>query len=202
MKNVFQGLVLLDRDGVINELVVDSEHGTVDSPLAAAQVRMIPRAAEAIVRLNQAGFGVAIVTNQPAAAKGKTTRAHLEAVHQAVLAHIHKAGGMILSSHICFHRAEDNCHCRKPKTALLDEAFQKNSGYAREASWMIGDGLADIQAGQSFGLKTILIAAHKTDTCQKVFANDLRPTHWADNLWDAADHILHVFSAQNRPSDH
>ena len=192
MKNVFQGLVLLDRDGVINELVVDSEHGTVDSPLAAAQVRMIPRAAEAIVRLNQAGFGVAIVTNQPAAAKGKTTQKNLEAVHQTILGHIQRAGGTILSSHLCFHRAEDHCACRKPKTALLEEAFQKNAGYARDKSWLIGDGLTDIQAGQNFGLKTIFIAAHKTDTCQKALENDLRPARWADNLWSAVDDLLSV----------
>jgi len=48
------GLILLDRDGVLNELVVDPEQGTIDSPLAPPQVRIVPRAAEAVARLTKA----------------------------------------------------------------------------------------------------------------------------------------------------
>jgi len=133
---------------------------------------------------------MAIVTNQPAAAKQKTTKANLEAVHKAIVDEIEKAGGKIQSSHICFHRSEDNCACRKPRTGLLEEAFKQNPGYAKDTSWLIGDGLTDIQAGQSFGLKTIFIAAHKCDTCQKALTENLRPTLWSNNLWSAADSII------------
>ena len=101
--------------------------------MVPAQVRMVPGAAEAVAQLNEAGFGVAIVSNQPSAAKGKTTRQNLDAVNEAVLDEIAKAGGTILSSHLCFHRAEDRCPCRKPRTGLLEEAFKKNSAYPREA---------------------------------------------------------------------
>jgi len=180
----------LDRDGVLNDLVIDPEQGTIDSPMVPAQVRMVPGAADAVAKLNKAGFGVAIVTNQPAAAKGKTTRKNLEAVHQAVLDEIAKAGGTILSSHLCFHRAEDHCACRKPRTGLLEEAFRKNPAYSRGNSWMIGDGLSDIQAGQSFGIKIVFLASHKCDTCQKALDDDLRPTLWADDLRSAVDQIV------------
>ena len=184
------GLILLDRDGVLNELVVDPEQGTVDSAMVPGQVRMIPRAAEALRRLNEAGFDAAIVSNQPAAAKGKTTRKTLEAVHAVVLGAISKAGGKILSSHICFHKAEDFCTCRKPRTGLLEEAFKQNPGHDVAASWMIGDGLTDIQAGQTFGLQSVYLAAHKCDTCQTALSQNLKPTLWADDLWSAVDHIL------------
>src|SRR5713101_5169445 len=97
-------LILLDRDGVLNRLVVDAEHGTIDSPLHPDQVEVPGGAAEALAQLTQAGYGVAIVTNQPAWAKKKTTRRNLEAVHEAVLAGVTRLGGRVLSSHICFHR--------------------------------------------------------------------------------------------------
>jgi D-glycero-D-manno-heptose 1,7-bisphosphate phosphatase len=191
LKTPSAGLVLIDRDGVLNELVVDPEQGTVDSPMVPAQVRMVPRAAEAVAALTKAGWGVAIVSNQPSAAKGKTTRQNLEAVHQTVLDEIARAGGKILSSHLCFHRAEDQCACRKPRTGLMEDAFKKNLGYPRDVSWMIGDGLMDVQAGQSFGLHTAFLAAHKCDTCQTALRRELRPTLWADDLWNAAAKIVH-----------
>ena len=132
-------LILLDRDGVLNRVVVDVEHGTVDSPLHPSQVALLPGAAEAVARLTEAGYDLAVVTNQPAWAKGKTTRADLEAAHALVLARAQAAGGVILSSHICYHRAEDGCACRKPGTGLLAEAFAQNAGFDRSSSWMAGD---------------------------------------------------------------
>jgi histidinol-phosphate phosphatase family protein len=190
-KRPLRGLVLLDRDGVLNQMVIDPVQGTVDSPLHPRQVRMVPRAAEAIAYLNKKGYGIAIVSNQPAAAKGKTSLKNLKAVHQAVLAQIKKAGGTILSSHLCFHRAEDRCGCRKPRTGLLEEAFRQNPEYSRQASWMIGDGLTDMQAGHAFKLKTVFLAAHKCDTCQTLLKKGLKPTFWTDTLWNAAAKIVH-----------
>ena len=55
---------------------------------------------------------------------------------------------------------------------------------------MIGDALSDIQAGQAFGLKTLFIAAHKCDICQRLLTEKIRPALWADDLWSAAHHIV------------
>src|SRR5262245_63105420 len=117
-----QPLILLDRDGVLNAMVVDPDHGTIDSPLRADQVALLPGVADAVARLSAVGYRLAVVTNQPAAAKGKTTRSSLEEVHEAVLRGACAKGGRIHSSHVCFHRAEDGCSCRKPKPGLLEEA--------------------------------------------------------------------------------
>jgi len=190
LKRKPRGLILLDRDGVLNQLVIDPEQGTVDSPMVPRQVQMVPKAAEAVRRLNRAGYGVAIVSNQPSAAKRKTTLKNLHAVHKRILNLIRKRGGEILSSHLCFHKAEDRCSCRKPRTGLLKEAFRQNPGYERRASWLIGDNLPDIQAGKTIGVKTVFLAAHKCDTCQVALRRHLRPTLWADDLWRAVDKIL------------
>jgi D-glycero-D-manno-heptose 1,7-bisphosphate phosphatase len=129
------------------------------------------------------------VTNQPAAAKGKTTLRNLKEVHQKVIELSEAEGAQILSSHICFHRSEDICECRKPKVKLLEAAFEENPRFDRNNSWMVGDGVHDIQAGQALGLKTAFIGSNKWDI-KKVFEDkDLYPTLWIENLMEFAEII-------------
>lgn len=183
------GLILLDRDGVLNRMVVDAEHGTIDSPLHPSQVALLENVPEALARLTESGYGLVIVSNQPAAAKGKTTVANLEAVHQRVLALAQGTGGRILSSHLCLHRREDGCDCRKPATGLLEKAFQAHPGYNREASWMVGDGLTDMEAGQRFHLKTAFIGPRKTEAAHWLHERGIKPTLWVESLAEFADQL-------------
>jgi len=168
---------------VLNELIIDPEQGTVDSPLHPSQVRLIPQIPQTLLRLEQLGFGLVIISNQPAAAKGKTTRENLEQAHAAIVEQAQSAGAHILDSYVCFHRAEDHCACRKPGIKLLQRAFSENRDARRDGSWMVGDGITDIEAGQRFGLHTAFIAAHKCDTCQVVQTKAVKePTLWAKDL--------------------
>jgi D-glycero-D-manno-heptose 1,7-bisphosphate phosphatase len=183
-------LILLDRDGVLNRLVVDPEHGTIDSPLHPDQVALLPGVPEALARLTTAGYGLAVVTNQPAAAKGKTTRKNLDDAHERVLAGACSAGGRILSSHVCFHRAEDGCACRKPKTGLLEEALATNPGFARAGAWMVGDGVTDIQAGSALKLHTAFLGPRKCDACKIMNHCQLAPTWWGADLPSFTEHLL------------
>lgn len=183
-------LILLDRDGVLNRLVIDPEHGIIDSPLHPSQVVLIGGAAEALARLTAAGFRVAVVTNQPAWAKNKTTRANLDAVHEAVLAGVTRAGGRIHSSHVCYHRAEDGCDCRKPRTGLLRMAFAKNPGHDPAASWMVGDGVTDVQAGAAMGVQTGFLGPRKCDACKLMVERALQPTWWGSDLATFTDYLL------------
>lgn len=183
-------LILLDRDGVLNRLVADPEQGTIDSPLHPTQVEVFPWVPEAVAMLVEGGYGLAIVTNQPAWAKGKTTHKNLLAVHEAVVNAVISKGGKILSSHICFHKAEDNCACRKPRTGLLEEAFISNHGSTKEGSWMVGDGLTDIEAGASAGVRKAFIGARKCDMCQIMMEKGLKPDFWGASLMEFTEYIL------------
>jgi len=164
-------------------MVIDPEHGTIDSPLHPDQVSIAPGAPEAVAALSKAGFLLAIVTNQPASAKGKTTKRNLEKVHQTIVRLLEAEGGHIAGSYICFHKSEDRCSCRKPRTGLLEEAIlQHGRSFNKKSIWMVGDGLTDIQAGQALGLKTAFLAAHKSEAVQILKDHHLQPTLWTEDL--------------------
>jgi D-glycero-D-manno-heptose 1,7-bisphosphate phosphatase len=147
----------------------------------------VPRA---LTLLNSRHFGLAIATNQPAAAKGKTTRQNLEQVHEAVLNAAQSTGAKILSSHICFHRHEDGCECRKPKPGLLLDAISRNPGFDLNRSWMVGDGIHDIRAGQLAGLKTAFVGSKKWDARRVFEQAELEPTLWVENLMEFAEYLI------------
>jgi histidinol-phosphate phosphatase family protein len=184
------GLIFLDRDGVLNQMVIDAEHGTIDSPLHPNQVNVFPWVAEALFLLQKGGHGLCIVTNQPAAAKKKTTFLNLEEVQKKVVLEAEKAGAKILSSQICFHRAEDSCDCRKPKTGLLEAAFSLHSNYLKTESWMVGDGVTDIQAGAYFGVKTAYLGPQKLEAIRVFDEKGISPSLWCNNLMEFAQKLL------------
>jgi D-glycero-D-manno-heptose 1,7-bisphosphate phosphatase len=181
-----KSLILLDRDGVLNAPVDNPAEPRPDSPLRAADVVVFPWVPGVLRDLTRAGFGIAIVSNQPAAAKGKTTRAELQAVHAAVVLEATSAGGVIVSSHICFHRAEDACTCRKPATGLLAEAFARNPGHEVGSSWIVGDRASDILAGVAFGVQTALVGDVAAEDRALLAARTLTPTFEGRDLRDFA----------------
>jgi len=197
-----QGLILLDRDGVLNAMTVDPEQGTIDSPLHPDQVEILPGVPEAVAQLTRAGYRLAIVSNQPAWAKRKTTRKNLESVHYKIVRGAESGGGRIVSSHLCFHRAEDRCNCRKPRTGLLKEAIRKYPQSKKEKIWMVGDGVTDMQAGQALGLKTAFIAKWKNEVFQRLKQNNLSPTLWTDSLAHFARALLLTASGRQIKTIH
>ena len=183
-------LIVLDRDGVINRLLDKPAEPRPDSPMRASEVEIFPWVPAVLRQLTAAGFGLVIASNQPAAAKGKTTRAELEAAHAEVLRAATSDGGVILSSHLCFHRAEDGCACRKPATGLLEEAFTRHSTFTRAGSWMVGDRAPDILAGSSFGLLTAYLGDVASDDYATLAARGLRPSFHGRDLRHFAEFLL------------
>jgi D-glycero-D-manno-heptose 1,7-bisphosphate phosphatase len=184
-----RSLIVLDRDGVLNALCDNPAEPRPDSPLRTEQVTVFAWVPGVLRDLTRAGFGLAIASNQPAAAKGKTTRAELQAVHAAVVLEATAAGGVILSSHICYHRAEDACTCRKPATGLLAEAFARNPGHDLASSWMVGDRASDVIAGAAFGVQTALLGEVASEERAALAARDLTPTFEGRDLRDLAAHL-------------
>jgi D-glycero-D-manno-heptose 1,7-bisphosphate phosphatase len=185
-----RGLIVLDRDGVLNALIPNPAEPRPDSPLRTSEVTVFDWVPVALRDLTRAGFGIVIASNQPAAAKGKTTRAELQAVHAAVVLEATSKGGVILSSHVCYHRAEDGCTCRKPATGLLAEAFAQHPGFDRASSWMVGDRAPDIIAGADFGLRTALLGDVSDAERAALAARAVAPTFEGPDLRAFADHLL------------
>jgi D-glycero-D-manno-heptose 1,7-bisphosphate phosphatase len=184
-----RSMIVLDRDGVLNRLVDNPAEPRPDSPMQVGQVTVFPWVPQALRELTQAGFGIVVATNQPAWAKGKTTRADLEAVHAAVIREAQSGGGAILSSHICYHRSEDACLCRKPAPGLLAEIFARHAGHSVEDSWMVGDRAVDALAGVAFGLRTALLAADPAEGAA-LAARGLQPDFVGNDLRDFARFAL------------
>jgi D-glycero-D-manno-heptose 1,7-bisphosphate phosphatase len=194
-------LLLLDRDGVLNRMVIDAEHGTIDSPLHPSEVQLLDGVPEALAKMTAAGYGLVLVSNQPAAAKRKTTRTNLEATHAKILREATRLGGQILSSHVCWHRLEDDCSCRKPRPGLLRQALDANPNYASERAWMVGDGVTDMQAGAALGLNTAFLGPRKCDACKIFSDHHLIPDWWGPDLAAFANYLINLKGGETYGGD-
>jgi D-glycero-D-manno-heptose 1,7-bisphosphate phosphatase len=188
--------VFLDRDGVINRMVYDAEHGTVDSPANPDQLEMLPGAAEAVRALNDLGLPVIVVSNQPGIAKGKMTLALQEAITSKLHAGLAAAGAHLDGVYYCLHHPDAalpeyriRCDCRKPEPGLLLRAAGE-LGVQLTDSWMIGDGLVDVQAGKAAGCITVWLGAWKCDMCQIARNENATPDLVAQDLAEAVRLIV------------
>jgi len=146
-------LVVLDRDGVIN---VDSDAfiKTPDEWVA------LPGSLEAIARLNQAGYRVAIATNQSGIGRGLFDMNALNAMHLKMHRAAAAVGGRIDAVFFCPHTSQDQCECRKPKPGMLKliaERFEIDP----EITPVVGDSLRDLQAGAALGFIPHLVLTGK-----------------------------------------
>ncbi len=153
----------VDRDGVVNALVADPVTERPESPLHVWDVRLIPGAAAALLRLKAAGLLLVGVSNQPAVAKGTISLAELEAVQQCVLALLAREGVSFDGFHLCLHHPDGvlpeltgTCKCRKPAPGMLLFAAEE-LGIDLTSSWMIGDTDSDVLAGAAAGCRTVLV---------------------------------------------
>ena len=198
--------VFLDRDGVINELVPDPVDGRPESPIRADDVELAPRAVDGLRVLRSAGLLLIVVSNQPAAAKGKATLEDLEAVHDRVRALLARAGVELDGWRYCHHHPDGivpeltgDCPCRKPRPGMLLDAARERS-IDLPKSWMVGDSDADIDAGRAAGCRTVLVG-HRASGHRR--SGSVRPDHHAHNLFAAATLVLDQGQARsNAPSRH
>lgn len=156
-------VVVLDRDGVLNDPVLDPADGRPESPLHAADVRLAAGAAAGCRLLQEHGLTLAVASNQPAAAKGKTTLAQLREVHDRLVELLAAEGVTIGVWRYCHHHPEATdpalrgpCDCRKPQPGMLLEILAELGADAADA-WMVGDTSADVGAGRAAGMRVALV---------------------------------------------
>ena len=151
--NANRKLVVLDRDGVIN---VDSD-AFIKSP---DEWVAIPGSLEAIARLNQAGYRVAIASNQSGIGRGLFDMAALNAMHEKMNRAAAAVGGRIDAVFFCPHTQEDECECRKPKPGMLQQIVERFE-IDPEDTPVVGDSLRDLQAGAALGFAPHLVLTGK-----------------------------------------
>ena len=146
-------LIILDRDGVINQ----------DSDLfvkSAAEWHPIPGSADAIATLNHGGFRVVVATNQSGIGRGLFDTATLNLMHAKMHRVVAQAGGRIDAVFFCPHKADDHCECRKPRPGMYLEIARR---FERDLAGVpaVGDSLRDLEAGAAVGCQPVLVKSGK-----------------------------------------
>jgi D-sedoheptulose 7-phosphate isomerase len=141
--------VFLDRDGVINRVVV--RDGKPFPPAGIDDLELLPEVASAMNSLKAHGFALYVITNQPDVTRGTQTREAVENIHQSLSSSL-----PIDDIFVCYHDDNDQCGCRKPLPGLLLEARSKHN-IDLSRSFVVGDRWRDIDAGHNAGCKTVLI---------------------------------------------
>jgi len=172
-------LIILDRDGVINRDSLEY----IKSP---DEFLFIPGSIQAIVRLNQAGYTVAVATNQSGISRGFYDETILAAIHDKMHMHVEAAGGDIAFTAHCPHMPDAGCACRKPQPGML-HMISKQLGQSLEHAIMVGDRITDILVAKAAGVRPMMVLSSMTNHTQLVHFSDV--PQFA-SLADCVDEIL------------
>ena len=141
--------IFLDRDGVIIENCPDYIRRVED-------VHFYPQALQALTSIRTSPYKIVIVSNQSAVGRGLITLETALQINQQIIETIERHGGRIDGSFICPHAPQDDCDCRKPKPGLFYQAATALSLDLGQ-SYLIGDALSDLLAGQAAGLRRAVL---------------------------------------------
>lgn len=169
--------VFLDRDGTI---AYYTEYCS-----RPEEFRLLPTTGAAIRLLNQAGLLVIVTTNQSGVARGLFTRTTLDAIHEKLHRELRRLGARVDAIYVCPHHPNDGCACRKPGTAMFQQASAE-FGISLAESYVVGDRLLDIASGRAAGCTTVLVrSGHPPEP-----DNGVLPDYEAATLVEAAQWIL------------
>jgi D-glycero-D-manno-heptose 1,7-bisphosphate phosphatase len=147
--------VFIDRDGTLTE-----EVGYINHP---SRLRLLPRSAEAVRRLNEAGIAAVVATNQAGIARGYFSEDVMNAVHQQLVDRLKEGGAHLDGLYVCPHHPtageppfRADCDCRKPRPGLLLRAA-RDLDLDLAGSSMVGDKASDLSVAHSVGARSILV---------------------------------------------
>lgn len=147
-------LIILDRDGVINE-DSDAYIRTVEEWIP------LPGAIEAIARLSQAGWTIAVASNQSGVGRGYFNLTILDAMHARLRQLVAEQGGRIDHLVYCPHTPEDRCECRKPSPGMLKQIALHFGLNHLQGIWFVGDSISDLKAAEAVGCQPVLVKTGK-----------------------------------------
>lgn len=190
-------VVFLDKDGTIipdvpyniNPDLISLQHGVI----------------EGLQLLKNEGYSFVVISNQAGVARGYFKYEQLAEVQQKIDSLLQPANLQIQAYYFCPHHPAGKieglaiaCNCRKPMPGMILEAA-KDHNVDLANSWMIGDILNDVEAGNRAGCKTVIINnGNETEWVQGTFR---KPTYTAINFLDAAEFICNNSSETVRLND-
>ena len=154
-----QKAIFLDRDGTLNKYV-----GFLRD---INEFELLDGVTDALKEINASGYLAVVVTNQPVIARGEVTVPELNEIHNKLETLLGNDGAYIDGLYYCPHHPDKGfegeipelkfeCGCRKPKPGMLIKASE-DLNIDLKASWMIGDGRNDVEAGRNAGCRTVYI---------------------------------------------
>ena len=169
-------VVFLDRDGTLNE-EVHYLHRT-------SELKLLPGVPEALRMLREAGYRLVVVTNQAGVARGYYGEEDVRNLHVYMNHILEGQGASIDAFYYCPHHPEHGtgpykkeCRCRKPGTGMFEAAAQRFE-IDKPHSFMIGDKLLDVVAGNSYGLTTILVGTGYGSGIRSQEENLVKAAQW------------------------
>lgn len=171
-----QRAVFLDRDGTINKYVGFLRD--ID------EFELLPGVGEAIKAMNEMGYLVIVVSNQPVIARGEVSEEELSEIHNKMETLLGEKGAYVDAIYYCPHHPDKgytgeraelkiDCSCRKPKPGMLLQAA-KEFNVDLSQSWMAGDSEVDVIAGKRAGCKTVYLNREKKDFGQEYTFGSLK----------------------------
>jgi len=179
-------LVVLDRDGVINQ----ESPEFIKTPEEWCPIK---GSLEAIGRLSQAGYDVVVITNQSGLGRGLISADSLAKIHVRMIDYVQQHGGKVQSILFCPHHPDDNCECRKPKDGLYRDLGERLN-ISFDGVFSVGDSIRDLLAAQTAGAAPVLVkTGNGKKSLKEIQTNQdlkLDETPVFDNLAGFADALI------------
>ena len=177
----------LDRDGTI---IRDASY--LRDP---RDVELLPGAAAAIRRLNEADISVIVVTNQSGIARGLLTLADYNAVRERIDSALQAEQAQITATYMCPHHPDVDgpCNCRKPGLLMYRQAMRVHE-VDPTRSLFVGDRMRDVIPAVALGGTGIMLDVQSTPTEDREAART-QSVLTARSLEDAVDRFLRTLPA-------
>ncbi|WP_430406866.1 D-glycero-alpha-D-manno-heptose-1,7-bisphosphate 7-phosphatase [Fluviicola sp.] len=147
--------LFLDRDGVINERIMD------DYVKQRSEFILLPGVARSIAKANKLFSYIFVVTNQQGIGKGLMTERNLLDIHAYCSELLKVENAFINKYFFAPDLASDNSDLRKPNSGMALAAKQEFPTVDFQKSIMVGDSDSDIEFGKKLGMKTVFIGHNR-----------------------------------------
>ena len=192
--------IILDRDGTLIDVVRHTETGVISVAFHPSQLRLLPGVVQGLTRFRDAGFDLAIATNQPGPAKGQFSKEAAQRTNAALQALLKEQGFEVASFQVCWHHPEGGpggdsslvgaCACRKPQPGMLHSILTELNT-TPDRAWMVGDSPSDVQAAQAAGVHSAMVAPwNRCELCPLREGPNVRPDLMGTSLDAIAKEIV------------